>query len=228
MSDLVYLRGTPKELRSIIMSLMATYQLLENKDIGTIYGEPSEDYQTRRKFKPQILLYFEEDKDDVELGYRPSSGRISFRIMGEESKTITKADLSALATKIKNVFGVNNGYVWRKGKELYSYTDVDKGYSLQILARSENNAKEIATSILSIQNHTFILKNMQQCKNLNELEKYPYTPPNETILGDVVRMPRYRPNVEVRFQYAVAHIHGKANPILLYSRTSKKTGALIK
>lgn len=228
MNDLVYLRGTPKELRITIMSLMATYQLLENKDIGTIYGEPSEDYQTRRKFKPQILLYFEEDKDDVELGYKPSAGRISFRIMGEESTTITKANLTALATKIKDIFGVNNGYVWRKGKELYSYTDVEKGYGLQILSRSESSAREMATKVLLIQNHSFILKNMQQCKNLNELEKYPYTPPNATILGEVVRLPRYRPNVEVRFRYAACHIHGKPNPILLYSLTSKGSKALVR
>lgn len=227
MSDLIYLRGTPKELRPVIISLMATYQLLESKDVGTIYGEPIFDYQARRKFKPQIELYFKEDEEDVLAGYRPVEGRISFRIMNEESKTISKAELKTLAGRIKEVFSPNNGYVWRKGKELYSYTDVDKGYNLQILARNESGAKDVAAKVLSIQGHTPDYKNMNQCKNLEELDKYPYIPPNQIILGETVKVPRYRPNVEVRFQWAAAHIHGLSNPIILYSRGTRKSKALV-
>lgn len=202
-------------------------QVLDSRDVGTIYGEPSMDFQTRRKFKPQVELFFKEDEDDVLPGYRPVEGRVSFRIMGEEFNTISSAELTNLARRIKEVFGANNGYIWRKGKELYSYTDPERGYGLKILSRSSEQARDLATKTLSIQNHAFVLRNMQLSKNEDELNAFPYEPPTQIILGEQNKAPRYRPNVEVRFHYAVAHIHGLVNPKLLYSRTRRRSQALV-
>lgn len=228
MTDRIVLKGNSKILQPIITEILAFHQLIEQKDIGTIYGEPSTEFQVRRKFKPQIELFFKEDEADVVSGYKPVEGRISFRIMGEESNTISEGELTTLGRKIKEVFGANNGYVWRKGKELYTYSDWDKGYHMKILARSEQNAQLLITNVLSIQGHTFVLKNMQLSKNQDELNKFPYDPPTEIILGEPVKTPRYRPNVEVRFQYAAAHIHKLPHPKLLYSRVRKgKQQALV-
>ncbi|PSB32265.1 hypothetical protein [Chlorogloea sp. CCALA 695] len=227
MSDRIILKGHTKLLKPVITQIMAIHQLIESKDIGTIYGEPSREYQVRRKFKPQVELFFKEDEEDVQVGYTPVEGKITFRIMGEETNTLSNANLTTLARKVKEVFGVDNGYIWRKGKELYSYSDWDKGYQLQLLSRSESNARELILKVLSIQTDTFVLKNMQLCKNQDELIKYPYEPPTQIILGKSVKVPRYRPNVEVRFQYAAAHIHGLPNPKLLYSRTRNKKNALV-
>jgi hypothetical protein len=227
MSDRIIIKGNSKLLKPVITELMALHQLIEQKDIGTIYGEPSIDFQVRRKFKPQIELFFKEDEDDVLSGYTPVEGRISFRIMGEETQTITNSKLTNIGLRVKQIFAADNGYIWRKGKELYSYTDHDRGYGLQILSRSSQQARDLATKVLSLQNHTFVLKNMQLCKNEDELAAFPYEPPNQIVLGETIKAPRRRPNVEVRFQYAVAHIHGLPKPKLLYSITPRRRLALV-
>lgn len=228
MSNRIILTGSEKMLRPVITQVMAVHQLLEQKDIGTIYGEPSTEFQVRRKFKPQVELFFKEDEADVVAGYQPVEGKITFRIMGEETNTISEANLATLGRKVKEVFAANNGYIWRKGKELYSYYDPERGYGLKILARSEQNSKDLIAKVLSIQGHSLVLKNMQLSKNQDELAKFPYEPPKQLIFGELVKVPRYRPNVEVRFQYAAAHIHGLPNAKLLYSRVNKRRQALVK
>lgn len=227
MSDRIIIKGGSQLLKPIITELMAFHQLLEQKDIGTIYGEPSGEFQVRRRFKPQIELFFREDEADVQAGYSPVEGEIKFRIMGEETNTISEGELTNIARKIKEVFGVDNGYIWRKGKELYTYSDWDKGYHLKILSRSEQNARDLITKILSIQGHSLVLKNMQLSKNQDELNKFPYNPPTQIILGKPTQVPRYRPNVEVRFLYAAAHIHGLPNAKLLYSRSPRRRQPLV-
>lgn len=224
MSKNIILKGKSELLKPLVVEILAINQLLEQKDIGTIYGEPSTEFQARRKFKPQVVLFFQEDEADIITGYRAAEGRITFRVEGEEYNTISQAKAKTLATNIKTVFGADPGYVWIKGKELWSYSDWNKGYQLQLLCRTESHARSLAASILSIQGHTLVSKNLQLVKNQDELTKYPYTPPQEIIMGEQVRMPRYRPNVDVRFVKAALHVHGLPNAILLYSRrqTSKK------
>lgn len=227
MSKKIILKGTTEDLKPIVTHLLAMNQMLESKDIGTIYGEPSHEFQARRRFKPQVELFFLEDEQDVVLGYRQVEGQIKFRIFNEEFDTISKAEATALGQKIKAVFGANGGYVWVKGKEMWSYTDWDKGYQLQLLCRSEAGARSLASAVLSIQNHTLEATKFQLTKNQDELTKYPYTPPTKTIMGESVRMPRYRPNVEVRFKYAALHVYGLPNPILLYYRGNTSRQVLV-
>ena len=95
-------------------------------------GMPKGSLDPTRKYKPQIFLYFKEDLDDVEEGYAPVEGKISFRLMNEDSESITRTKLTTIANKIKTEFGQGNGFTWKKGKEYYSYTDKEKGYQLQI------------------------------------------------------------------------------------------------
>jgi hypothetical protein len=228
MSNNIILKGNSRLLIPVITQILAINQLLEQKDIGTIYGEPAEEYQARvARYKPQVSLRFTEDRDDVLPGYQASTGRISFRLMDQTSNTISESEATALGRKIKEVFGSNKGYVWNRGKEMITYNDWDKGYYLQILTRNESNAKDLITRVLSVQNHTPNWKNAQGVKNEAELERYPYTPPTEQIMGKTVQGIRRRPNVNARFQYAVLHIHGLAKPVVLYDRSGKKPNPLV-
>ena len=70
--------------------------------------------------------------------------------MDKDSESITKTDLTALANKIKQEFGVSNGYTCKKGKEYHNYTDKEKGDQLQILAFSESEAKQLINKVLNI------------------------------------------------------------------------------
>ncbi len=118
-----------------------------------------------RSFKPIVTLYFVQSKLNVKEGFRPIDGRISFRLMNESSETLTKRKLETLARQIKKLFASNNGYIWKKGKFLYTYADWEKGYQLQVLARTEAQAKEIVTQVLKIQSHTPEWKNFFSGKN---------------------------------------------------------------
>ncbi|PIG90818.1 hypothetical protein CSQ79_24535 [Gloeocapsopsis sp. IPPAS B-1203] len=227
MSDLVYLRGTQKELRPVIIAMMATYQLLQGKDVGSIYGYPSEQIQARRRFKPRIFLYFEQRNTLNAANFKPKRGEISFRIMDEEYSTITNGELTRLATNIKTQFGANGGYEWNKGKTMYAYTDWDKGYQFQMLCRSSTQARELVTKVLAIQNHSPEWGKLAKSEAEDETAAYPDIPGQHRVLGEMVDKPQRRPRVEVCFTYAYAEIWGKPNPVILYDPLGKKGNALI-
>lgn len=234
MSDgLIYLQGDPESLKPIIMQIMAFHQYMQAKDVGTIYEAP-ENLSDRMNGKPEIQLVFREDSDFKkganQSGYHGQNRRkgfMSFRIINEDSNSISKAELTRIGTKIKEVYAANNGYVWEKGKELHCYADWTKGYHLKLLCRSQTEAKKLITDLLSIQNHTPDWKNLFKNENADPTERYPETPSTKIIAGDTVTPPRLRPLCEVRFQYAVAHIKGRDRPITLYDRRSKRVGALV-
>ncbi len=181
-----------------------------------LVGMPKGSLDPVRKYKPQICLFFKEDSGDVEEGYDPVEGRISIRLMNEDSESITKTELTNLGNRIRAEFGTGSGYVWKKGKEYYSYTDKEKGYQLQILAFSEAKARELINKILDIQNHSFEDKRFNKNNNGNPAAAYPTIPPNQNILGETVREPRKRPVADVRFQYAIANLWGRPQPIPVY------------
>lgn len=191
------------------------------------YSIPLDDLHASRKFKPQVTLYFKEEDNDVEEDSRPTWGEISFRLMSKSSATITKSELTTLANKIKTEFGSANGYIWKKGRKLYSYTEKDKGYQLQLLCRDDSTAKELINKILDIENHTPDWKYLKSNIADNENETFPYNPGSQTILGKSYKKPRRRPMIDVRFQYATATIWGINRPIALYDRSNTFFDALV-
>lgn len=228
MSDLIYLKGSPKTLKPIIMQLVAFEQMLAEKDIGAIYGIPSTLYQeTKFDFLPQITLHFAEDKEDVEPTYQRVYGEINFRITGETYKTISKAELTIIAQKVKEVFGNERGFVWKKGKVRCNYADRNHGYFLQILARSESEGRQVIQAVLSLQNHTPEWSRLNVAENADAVTAYPIIPPTETVLGERKRMPRKRPIANVRFTKAEAHIYSRPSPVILYDHTKHSSVALV-
>ncbi|MGK7885709.1 MAG: hypothetical protein AB4057_13920 [Crocosphaera sp.] len=161
------------------------FTLRQAQDLqAPIVGMPKGSLDPIRKYKPQIYLYFKQDSDTVEDDYSPVDGRISFRLMDEDSESITKTKLTTLANKIKTEFGTGNGFTWKKGKEYYSYTDKEKGYQLQILAFSETEAKQVINKVLDIQGHSFQRKKFRKSVNDDPTNAYPIIPPNQNILGE--------------------------------------------
>lgn len=193
-----------------------------------IYGIPIPGYQESRKFQPQISLYFLEDFQDVAEGYAPVSGQIAFRLMGEGDGNLTETELNAYAVKIRSTFATGGGFVWRKGKLMASYTDRRRGYKLQLLARTDTEARRVIEQVLDIQSHTpdWSLLNISQ--NQNEGSRYPVVSGTEFILGRTRRMPRARPLADVRFQHAVCHIHGLPSPVVLVDRTRTYQNPLVR
>lgn len=229
----IILTGTKEELMERIPPLLDFLQILEQKDIGTIYEAP-EALSDRMSGRPEVQLVFRQDSDfrkgTNQPGYHGKDrkqGRFSFRLMNETSDTITKAELTRIGTKIKELFGTNNGYIWEKGKELYSYSDWTRGYHFQLLCRSKIHAKQLITTALTIQGHTPDWKRLFENENDSPTERYPENPGTKVIAGDTVKLLAYRPLVEVRFQYAVVHLKESKTPITLYDRRHKRANALV-
>lgn len=229
MTDRIILKGNSNLLKPVITQILATHQLLESKDIGTFYIDDNSSPPVKRRGKPKITLIFLQDTNFKATGTRSTTphgkrrvkGVISFRLMNETSTTFSEANQKTIANKIKEVFGANDGYKWQKGKEVYAYTDWDLGYQLELLCRSETEARRVITSVLSIQNHTPSWANLTHSEAAQPELKYPILPGKKIVAGKEVQLIEQRPIVDVRFQYAYATVDGIAEPIGLYDRRHK-------
>ncbi len=223
---------TPKDNDTAsILILRILFFYLNLQRIETIlepwYGIPIDDYQQKVEFLPLIHLYFKEDEGDVDTDYRPLRMQVSFRLIGETSTTITKAELTTLATKIKTIFCPGNGRTFKKGKELYTYFDAEKGYQLKLYAFSETEAKNLIEKVLDLRSYSFDDKCFTSHIPKNASSKYPTIPSNKLILGETRKEPRRRPAGTVRFVYATANVWGKPKPIVLVDRSLRYFDALV-
>lgn len=220
----VILSGSEEVLKPAITLLLGIHQLLEN--VQPVYGIPIAGYQEARKFKPQIFLYFLENKLP-NSDYSQLTGEQSFRLMNEESETLTDAKIKRYAATIKSRFtSKGRGFIWRKGKELYTYNDKPKGYELKVLALDETEARLLVETVLDIQGHSPDWEKMRKNNSLEPGEAFPAKPKKKQILGKTIQMPRQRALGDVVFQYALMHVHGLREPICLVDRTGEFSGAI--
>ena len=219
----------PKETQNMALLKALTFRYVVQRVHlrPDVYGTPIGGIESVRQFRPQIVLEFAEDELDVEGGYSRVDGRISFRLMNETSETISKTELTTIAKKIKLEFGANNGYLWKKGKDMASYIERNKGYQFQLLVRSKTDAKELIGKILDLQSHTPDWKYLQYKENDEPTNAYPTIPPTNLILGKSRREPRRRPIATVRFQYAYCNLWGNSNAIILYDRSYRYLNTLV-
>ncbi len=229
----VTIQGTKRELMQVIPQLTAMYQLLEG--LETDSNNTNENFDPGRKYHPLVRLYFKQDSDFVAgtnqlkgRGRNRKVGEVTFRLMDETTETITEANLKTLGQRIKQVFGEGEGYVWNKGKELYTYADWSRGYQMQMLCRSEAQARDLAIKVLSLQGHTPIWKYMTKGKNVAGEERFPIERQTKVILGEQVELPLQRPNVDVRFKLADVRVNPLYKWVTIYDKTGKRTSALVR
>jgi hypothetical protein len=193
-----------------------------------IYGIPATSFQETNKIHPQVHLYFEEKSTEADPGYSILRSQVSFRLMNETTDTLTKAEATALGTKIKSLFNSGAAFFWKRGKELASYVDQEKGYYFQILVFNETEAKKVIEQVLDIRGHSPTWKKLNMHKNTEPATTYPTVPVTKVIMGKSVKQPRRRPVGTVRFVNAVLMLHGKPDPIVLYDPSGTYLGALVK
>ena len=214
---------------SINNRMMLFYFLLRKaSDLqAPIYGIPTGTYHETFKFKPHVTLYFYEDLGDQEEGFQPLRTQISFRLMDETELTVSRSQLIALATKIKQEFGLNNGYKFKRGKYLCTYNDPEHGYRLKLFTFSDTEAKDVIKKVLDIQGHIWDSSKFNYSVNESPSSAYPTLPPQKNILGKLERVPRKRPVGFVRFSHSTIALWGKTKPVTLYSRTGILRDGLI-
>lgn len=200
--------------------LLFYFTMRKAKDLqGSIVGIHKDKYDQYYKYRPQITLFFREDNQDVEAGYKPVEGQITLRLEAETSESITETELTSIANRIRSNFGGPTGYIWRKGKDEAIYWDKSKANFFRLYTRNKPDAKELLEKALNIKNDTPNWEHLQYKEPDQPTEKYPTIPPNIRILNKTKKEPRRRPIAEVRFQYAYANLWGKPNSIYLYDRT---------
>lgn len=191
---------------------------------GDLLNELSEE----NAYKPKITLFFKEDDDDVDPDYQPVRMEVSWRLVDETSSSISKAELTTIANKIKTNFASGNGYVFKKGRKIVSYRQKSKGYEFLIRARTLADGKNLIRDILSMNGDPLESGLLKISEVDDETDAFPYNPGTQTILGKKHPKVRKRPLVNVRFRYAYASIYGVKRPIYLYSRTHAIPDALVK
>lgn len=203
-------------------------RFVENLMGGGLDGIGATPYKphVQRKLKPQIVFRFSEDIGDVEAGYAPVDGRISFRLMDHDVSTITESIALTYANRIKTNFATGGGFVWKKGRELCSYTHWEKGYQLQLLCRSEAEGRRVVEQVLDIQQDTPNWAYFNHEVNAEPAAAYPTVPDLERVYGKTRRLARIRPVADVRFQWAKLFVHGLQNPIVLVDRSGILSNAL--
>lgn len=126
--------------------------------------------------KPQVILYFEETKEDAKAKKRRAiTQRVSFRLMNETVETITKADIEELSREIRTTFP--RTYRFRKGRIKLSYRDKKNGYELIITPYSENEGRELITKVLSLRDKVpdwELLTNSESGRNFAKRETVVY------------------------------------------------------
>lgn len=178
-------------------------------------------------YRPKITLFFSEDAEDTEAGYKPVEMEVSWRLINETSATITEANLRSIGNKIKTNFGAGNGRIFRKGRKIVHYLDRDRGYNFLLRARDLAEGKDLIREILTMNGDTLDTNILRVSETDSETDAYPYNPGTQLILGSRKSKPRRRPLVNVRFKYAYATVHGYNKPVYLYSRSSFVPDALV-
>jgi hypothetical protein len=181
-----------------------------------------------RLLRPRIVLVFHEDDSDVEPGYSPVVGEIGFRIMDETAAGLTEAKLNALGAKIKTLFGVGNGYLWKRGRKQLVYNDPVNGYQNRVLCFSQTEGKNLISKLLDIRNKNPDWKYASLSENLEESQAFPTIPEKQQILGKNRKLARNRVRADVRFSYAYIEIAGLPNKIYLYDHSGLIDDAIVK
>lgn len=221
-----------KEDDSLILTigrnqLLAQYTTYLRDQFPIVAGSLLDEIDANIPYKPKITLYFREDADDVEPGYRPLDMEVSWRLVDETTATITKAKLIAIANKIKTNFGASNGYIFKRGRKLVIYHKLSEGYKISLRSRDLIEGKNLIREILTMNGHSLDAEILKLSSVDNEADAYPYNPGTQTILGKRKSKPRKRPLVNVRFRYAYATINGWGKPVYLFSKSHAIADALI-
>lgn len=177
--------------------------------------------EVKRKGRPQLYIYFTENESDIEPGYDPIRSEISMRLMDQTDISLSRANLNQYTTKIQNTFGNELGRIWKRGKDMATYTDWERGYQLQLLVRSRTDGEELIKRFLSIQSAPFIKKKYFYNENQDVMNAYPTDPGEEIVLGKKIKKARHRPISQIEFESAWIKLGSVRRPIYLIDESGQ-------
>jgi hypothetical protein len=155
---------------------------------------------------------------------RKKEGQISFRLMDVQSPTRDKETLIPrerfipLAERIRAGFATPV-FVWKKGKELFSYCEHDLGLQLQMLVIDEPEARRITSQVTDLISVSPQWKYLTNPRVVDNAGRYPTTEDSINIMGETEKFPEERPIVNVEFRYASLYFPTISKTYILYDTT---------
>jgi hypothetical protein len=189
-----------------------------------LFGIPISEFEDKVTYKPQVNLLFQQDPDATPQKKSPITAEISFRLMNETPQTITEAELTTIARRIKAEFGTSGGYLWRKGKTLVTYRNRSQGMELKIYAYNESEGLEVIRKVCDAAAKPYI----DDSVTVHESKaSFPANPGTQVILGRSRPNRIKRPISYVRFVRATCSIHGLPNPVVLVGHPFRNVPPLV-
>jgi hypothetical protein len=217
-----------KDTAAMVLNRLILYHIIIKGDNIPYYSVPITELNEGIVYLPQVHLIFAQNFRDVVNDEKPIISELKIRLRNETDETLTNANVTTLANKIKTLFGAGNGFTWTRGKAMFSYSDKKKIYYIKLFVNSSTEGKRIVEQILDIQGDTPDWKNSFYKVNEEPLEAYPNLPPNKTVLGKSRKQARRRPLGTLRFRTALLHIQSLPNPLPLYDKTGYYKNAILK
>lgn len=176
---------------------------------------------------PQLFFVFSQDDSATPSSESPIQHEKSVRLMkfscasGNAKPAITKANMTEIATEIKNTFlSSGRGITYTTGNKSASYTDPDNGFPKgnYLLVNGRTDAVEIYQKICNVIDVPFHAERVV----VNDPDKPSTTTATAgkvTILGKQVQNRRYRPVAALRFRSAYISLGNLVPPVFLLDTT---------
>lgn len=212
--------GAKDSIQVVLLKVLLFERLKQSITLlPKVTGETYDDIDQNYEHRPLITLSFLQDLAAVPDGFRAVRGYVSFRLINETSDTITEQKLRDVAVRIRDNFGLDGGFIWRKGKNKVTYRDKSNGLLLNVLCLTEQDGLEVVERMCNAAGQQYDPNKFQ----FVEPNRPSLTAPQGTdqILGKTVQARQWRPTVNVRFLYATAKISGLNNPVVLVDRSKQ-------
>lgn len=182
---------------------------------GIIYGIPSTNFHETNKFKPQVAIYWRESAEDAKLNNRyPLRAKYTVRWRGDYA---SRNDIDKIRNKVNLIFNKSIPHNFTKGREKWSYYDLEKGYRLIVTARDRSEAVSVINSLLEIQDDNPL---NEEFLGKSEKEKNYTLKKTIRVNSEVYDLPEERQIGKVLFTHAEFKVHGMAKDITLISNLS--------
>lgn len=178
---------------------------------------------------PSVHFYFYSQDRSTNRVYRGEyryslSNIVEFQELAVNGESIiSKSDIRQLADRIEQQFlpNINSPYAIKKGREIFTYHQWNRGYYMWTPARNKESAVELFTKILATRPDTFDDRWMRKSEAVNVSKTYPATKPKVNVLNRDVELEEKHPLVEVPFRYAWIELPVTGMRHILVSRSTR-------
>lgn len=148
-NERIILAGAERPLRNTITQTLSHYQLIENRDVGTLVGMPADDYL---RAKPQSIRLVVTFISNQQPPWQARNGqRLVVATYGIPDVKRSKCDWET----IKLACGGKNGYLWGRFRATASLSN---GRQMQVMGATGDEAEDRLRALLELSEATLVKK----------------------------------------------------------------------